>query len=287
MPETPILPTVRTVAALRAHVRVWRERGETVALVPTMGALHPGHLALVRMARQQADRVVASVFVNPTQFGPKEDFAAYPRDEVRDAELLSAERCDLMYAPEAAEMYPQGFATTVKVGGGLVEVLDGPARPGHFDGVATVVTKLLTQAMPNIAIFGEKDFQQLMVIRRLVRDLDLQVEILGAPIVRAADGLALSSRNAYLSEAERPKAGRLNAILAEAAKAVADGRPVAEAEAAAAEAVLAAGFDRIDYLEFRRPEDLSRLGPGPAEGPARVFVAAFIGRTRLIDNMAV
>lgn len=276
------LPIVRTVAALRAHLSPWRERGETVALVPTMGALHDGHLSLIRMARQQADRVVASVFVNPRQFGPKEDFAAYPRDEVGDARLLAGERCDLMYAPSADEMYPRGFATTVSVGG-LSEVLCGAARPGHFDGVATVVTKLLTQVGPDVAIFGEKDYQQLQVIRRVVRDLDLRVEILGAPTSRAKDGLALSSRNAYLDKAQRELAPSLNQILRETAKAAAGGAVASAVEADMTAALLAAGFDKVDYLEIRSADDLGRTG----KGPRRVFAAAWLGRTRLIDNVPV
>jgi pantoate--beta-alanine ligase len=286
MTDPPNLPIVRTVAALRAHTRLWRERGETIALVPTMGALHEGHLSLVRMARAQADRVVASVFVNPRQFGPKEDFAAYPRDERTDADLLSGERCDLMYAPDPAEMYPPGFSTNVSVGA-LAEVMDGAARPGHFDGVATVVTKLLTQAQPNVAIFGEKDYQQLLIIRRLIKDLDLQVEALGAPIVLAPDGLALSSRNAYLSPSERRTAAKLNGVLAETAQALAGGKSVAEAESLARAALAASGFDKVDYLEVRSADDLSPLGPGPLNGFGRVFAAVWLGRTRLIDNRPV
>ena len=280
------LPIVRTVAALRAHVRVWRERGETVALVPTMGALHEGHISLVRVARQQADRVVASVFVNPRQFGPKEDFAAYPRDEARDAELLAGARCDLMYAPSPEEMYPAGFSTTVSVGE-VAQVLCGAARPGHFDGVATVVTKLLTQTEPDLAIFGEKDYQQLLVIRRFVRDLDLRVQILGGAVVRAPDGLALSSRNAYLDEAQRAVAPALSTALREAARAVAAGEAVETAEARGRAALVAAGFERVDYFEVRGADDLLRRGPGPAQGPSRVFGAAWLGRTRLIDNVPV
>jgi len=195
------LPIVRTVAALRAHLAIWRERKQTIALVPTMGALHEGHLSLIRMARAQADKVVASVFVNPTQFGVGEDFDRYPRDEAADARLLAAEHCDLMYAPTAADMYPAGFSTSIAVAG-VSEGMDGDFRPNHFAGVATVVAKLLIQAGPDVAIFGEKDYQQLAVIKRLAKDLDLSVEILGAPTARANDGLALSSRNAYLSGAE-------------------------------------------------------------------------------------
>ena len=286
MSEPHDLNIVRTVAALRGHLSVWRDRGETVALVPTMGSLHEGHLSLIRRARTQADRVVASVFVNPRQFGPSEDFDAYPRDEVADARLLASEGCDLMYAPSPDEMYPPGFSTSVSVGG-VSEVLCGVARPGHFDGVATVVTKLLTQTLPDVAIFGEKDYQQLMVIRRLVRDLDLHTEILGAPIARAADGLALSSRNAYLTPAQRTTAGRLNVILGETVKALAGGGRIEPVEADMRTALAQAGFDKIDYLEVRAEGDLQRLGPGPVSGPARVFAAVWLGKTRLIDNMAV
>lgn len=276
------LTIVRTVAALRAHLAPWRERGQTVALVPTMGALHEGHLSLVQLARRQADRVVVSVFVNPRQFGPKEDFDAYPRDEVKDARLLAAEQCDLMYAPTPEEMYPKGFATTVSVDG-MSEVLCGAARPGHFDGVATVVTKLFTQVQPDLAIFGEKDYQQLQVIKRLVRDLDLRVEVLGAPTRRASDGLALSSRNAYLDNDQRLVAPALYRILQDAARAVAGGAAVEAVEAEKTQALLEAGFDKVDYLEVRGADDLAR----GASAPRRVFAAAWLGRTRLIDNVAV
>ena len=284
--EDHALPVVRTVASLRAHLRPWREKGLSVALAPTMGALHEGHLSLVRMARRQADKVVASVFVNPRQFAPSEDFDAYPRQEIADARLLAAEHCDLMYAPTPQEMYPPGFSTVVAVGG-MSEVLCGAARPGHFDGVATVVTKLLAQTAPDVAIFGEKDYQQLQLIRRMARDLDLRVEILGAPIVRAPDGLALSSRNAYLTEAQRTRAPRLYAVLRETAAALTAGEAVEPAEVRAREALARAGFERIEYLETRSGEDLSRVGPGPATAGARVFAAAWLGKTRLIDNVAV
>ena len=286
MSQAHDLNIVRTVAALRGHLSAWRERGQTIALVPTMGSLHEGHLSLIRRARTQADRVVASVFVNPRQFGPAEDFDASPRDEAADARMLAAERCDLMYAPTPEEMYPAGFSTSVSVSG-LSEVLCGAARPGHFDGVATVVTKLLTQTLPDVAIFGEKDYQQLMVIRRLVRDLDLHTEILGAPIARAEDGLALSSRNAYLTGAQRAKAGRLNIILADGARALAGGAGVGLVEADMGAALTQAGFGKIDYVEVRGEGDLARQGPGPVSGPARVFAAAWLGKTRLIDNMPV
>lgn len=280
------LPTLRAVVGLRAQVSTWKAAGLRVALVPTMGALHEGHLSLVRLARERADRVVASLFVNPTQFAPTEDFDAYPRAEERDAELLRGAGCDLLYAPTVAEMYPDGFATSVSVAG-VSEPLDGKARPHHFGGVATVVTKLLTQCAPDVAVFGEKDYQQLLVIKRLARDLDLPVEIVGGPTARDEDGLALSSRNAYLSEAERKVAGALPATLNSVADAVAAGHPVGEAEERGVSELNAAGFKKIDYLEVRDAEDLTRLGPGPAPPGARVFVAAWLGKTRLIDNTAV
>jgi pantoate--beta-alanine ligase len=283
--STAPLPVARTVAALRAQVRAWRSAGETIGFAPTMGALHEGHLSLVRLAREHADRVVASVFVNPTQFGPNEDFDAYPRDEASDAGLLAGAGCDLLYAPSVGEMYPSGFATTVTVSG-VSEPLDGAARPGHFAGVATVVTKLLSQCGPDVAVFGEKDYQQLQVIRRLVRDLDLPVEIVGAPTARAEDGLALSSRNAYLSAAERAIAPALARTLHDAAARLRAGAPVDETEAWAVAALQAAGFRKVDYVEVRSPDDLARLGPGAVAGPARILAAAFLGTTRLIDNIA-
>jgi pantoate--beta-alanine ligase len=283
---SPELPIVRTVAELRQRVRGWRAQGHGLGLVPTMGALHEGHLSLVRRARQDAARVLASVFVNPSQFAPGEDFERYPRDEAGDAALLASAGCDLLYAPGVGEIYPPGFSTSVTVAG-VSEPLDGIARPTHFAGVATVVAKLLIQAEPDLAVFGEKDYQQLQVIRRLVRDLDLPVRIIGAPTVRDADGLALSSRNAYLSEAQRRIAAQLNVILGQAAEALAQGAAVAPTEARAVQALLDAGFEGVDYVEVRGAEDLRRLGPGPVDGPARLLAAARLGKTRLIDNMAV
>ena len=282
----PQLPIVRTVADLRAQVRAWRAAGLRIGFVPTMGALHEGHLSLVRLAGGRADRVVASVFVNPTQFAPHEDFDAYPRDEAGDAALLASAGCALMFAPTVAEMYPPGASTTVTVAG-VSEPLDGQARPTHFAGVATVVTKLLNQCAADVAVFGEKDYQQLQVIRRLARDLDIPTEILGAPTARAEDGLALSSRNAYLTEAQRAAAPALNQALRIAAEALRGGGRVDEVEAQALAAIQAAGFASVDYFEARGAEDLARLGPGPLEGGARLLTAARIGRTRLIDNIAV
>ena len=281
-----VLPIVRTVVELRAQVRAWRAAGKTVAMTPTMGALHEGHLSLVRLARTRADRVVASIFVNPAQFGPNEDFERYPRDEGGDARLLASAGCDLLYAPDVSQIYPPGYATKVSVSG-VSEPLDGAARPGHFDGVATVVAKLLNQAQPDVAVFGEKDFQQLQLIRRLALDLDIPVEIIGAPIARDADGLALSSRNAYLSAAERPIAGMMNKVLADAAARLRAGDSVEKVEATGRAALERHGFDRVDYFEVRQVEDLSPADGPPYEGRVRIFAAAHLGKTRLIDNMAV
>jgi len=276
------LPIVRTIADLRVQVGAWKAAGLHVGLVPTMGALHEGHLSLVRLAATRAERVVASLFVNPTQFAPHEDFAAYPRDEARDAALLAEAGCSLLFAPTVAEMYPPGASTTVSVAG-VSEPLDGAARPGHFAGVATVVTKLLLQAGPHVAAFGEKDYQQLQVIKRFVRDLDIPVEIIGGPTARLEDGLARSSRNAYLSESEREIAGRMNGVLADAVRRLKAGEAQAHVEATGLAALERAGFTRIDYFEVRGADDLAR----PGGGPLRVFAAAFVGKTRLIDNMAV
>jgi pantoate--beta-alanine ligase len=240
----------------------------------------------VRRALEEADRVVASVFVNPTQFAPGEDFEAYPRDEARDAGLLAAAGCRLLYAPTPAEMYPEGFSATVTVTG-VSGPLEGERRPTHFAGVATVVAKLLIQAQPDVAVFGEKDYQQLQVIRRMARDLDLPVRILGAPTVRADDGLALSSRNAYLTAEQRPIAGVLNRVMKALAEAAAAGEPLEPAEQAAADVLLEAGFDAVDYITVRHAETLEPLRPSVGDNPARVLVAAWLGQTRLIDNMAV
>jgi pantoate--beta-alanine ligase len=283
MSQTP-LATVRTVADLRAQVATWRAAGQRVALVPTMGALHEGHLSLVQLAKAHAARVVASIFVNPTQFGPNEDFDAYPRGEARDAGLLAGVGCDLLFAPTAGEMYATGFSTTITVSG-VSEPLDGAARPGHFAGVATVVAKLLIQSGADVAVFGEKDYQQLQVIKRLVRDLDIPTQVIGAPTARASDGLALSSRNAYLSVAEREIAPSLNAALVDAARRLRMGESVEHVEATGRAALERAGFGRIDYFAVRGAEDLGELGPGPTTAPARLLAAALLGKTRLIDNI--
>jgi pantoate--beta-alanine ligase len=270
---------------LRERIAEWRAAGRRVALAPTMGALHAGHLSLVGLAKSRADHAVASLFVNPTQFAPSEDFDAYPRDEGNDAALLAAAGCDLLYAPSIEEIYPHGFATTVTVEG-VSGAMEGAARPTHFAGVATVVTKLLIQCAADVAVFGEKDYQQLQVIRRLVRDLDLPTLVVGAPTVRADDGLALSSRNAYLTSAERAVAPELHRTLNAAARSLADGASVASVEADGATALLAAGFQAVDYFEVRDPEDLTRLGPGPIRRPARILATVRLGRTRLLDNVA-
>lgn len=274
---------VRTVAELRALVAGYRAAGERVALVPTMGALHAGHVSLVELARRHAQRVVVSIFVNPTQFAPTEDFSKYPRTFERDLEKLAAVAADAVYAPSVEIMYPPGAATTVSLKGPATAGLDDIARPFHFAGVATIVAKLFTQAMPDVAMFGEKDFQQLAVIRRMAVDLDLPVEVIGAPTVRESDGLAMSSRNVYLSPEERAKAPALHRIMQEAAADIRGGADAAVILGKAREAVTAAGF-ALDYLELRAADTLGDPRPGT---PLRMLVAAKIGTTRLIDNIAV
>ena len=287
MAETEPLPVARTVAALRETVGSWRRRGFTVGFVPTMGALHEGHLTLVREAGRRADRVVASIFVNPTQFAAHEDLGTYPRQEARDAELLASAGCDLLFAPSVEEMYPPGATTTISVGE-PAEGLEGTFRPQMFGGVALVVAKLLNQVQADVAVFGEKDWQQLMVVRRLVRDLDIPTQIIGSPTERDGHGLALSSRNAYLSAAELEVARRLNGILAEAAAVAGSaGASLDVVERDACEALLQAGFSRVDYVAVRRAEDLASFEDRVVDGPGRILAAAWLGRTRLIDNMAV
>ena len=274
----------RTVAALRAAVADWRRNGERIGLVPTMGAIHAGHLALAQAARASCDRVVASLFVNPKQFGPAEDFAAYPRDETADLAAFAAAGVDLVFIPPVAVMYPPGFATNVQVGGPS-EGLESAHRPGHFDGVATVVAKLLLQCLPDAAFFGEKDYQQLTVVRRLVRDIDIPTQVVEVATVREADGLALSSRNVYLSPAERRTAPLLYQVLRETAARLTERPDAVEAVLRHAGERLSAGGFALDYLELR---DAATLAPIARQAePARLLVAARLGRTRLIDNIAI
>jgi pantoate--beta-alanine ligase len=261
-----------------------RDLHGTVALVPTMGALHAGHMALVAEARKRADQVVASVFVNPTQFGEGEDFGRYPRREEQDRNMLEDAGCDLLWMPTVKDVYPHGFATKVSVGG-VSELWEGEARPGHFDGVATVVAKLLLSVRPDVTLFGEKDFQQLTVIRRMVEDLNLPVDVVGVPTVREPDGLALSSRNAYLSTEEREQALALPRALDAARSSVLGGTPVLEALHKARAALRDGGFSRIDYFAL---VDAATLQPlDELQGAMRLIAAAVIGTTRLIDNIAV
>ena len=277
---------VRTVADLRAHVSAWRADGLKVAVVPTMGGLHAGHLSLVRIGHSAADRVVATLFVNPTQFGAGEDLDSYPRDEAQDAAMLESEGCNLLFAPPVQEVYPPGFSTRVVVDG-LTDVLCGASRPGHFDGVSQVVTKLLNQAQSDFAVFGEKDWQQLAVVRRLARDLDIPTQVLGAPTIREQDGLAMSSRNRYLSDEERTAAAALPKALQAAISAMLDGVPPEQTADDARAAVLRAGFRSVDYVDVRTADGLEKVEALDRGTPARIFAAAHLGRARLIDNMAI
>jgi pantoate--beta-alanine ligase len=271
------------VEALRAQIREWRRHGQRVAMVPTMGALHEGHLSLIRIAREKAERCVVSIFVNPAQFAPTEDLDKYPRQLARDLDMLATVKADLAFTPTVGEMYPAGFATKISVGGPSAG-LESDFRPTFFDGVATVVAKLFLQATPDRAVFGEKDYQQLCVVRQLCRDLDLPVEIVGAPTIRDAHGLAMSSRNAYLGNAELQTARRLNVILREAAAALAGNAGQKAATDKAAHSLIAAGFQKVDYVEAR--ESLT-LAPWRPDRPGRVLAAAWLGQTRLIDNVEV
>ena len=281
-----IIEILRTTEDVRRRVAAWRADGLSVGLVPTMGAIHDGHLALVREAAAASDRVVASLFVNPKQFSAGEDFSAYPRDEARDARLIETAGGDLLFAPPGDTVYPDGFATAVSVAG-LSEGLCGAFRPGHFEGVATVVAKLFNMVRPDAAWFGEKDFQQLQVIRRLARDLDLGVEVRGVATVREADGLALSSRNVYLSEAERAAAPALHrAILELAETAVVPGADIARAIREAERTIADAGFERVDYVAVVDRETLQPVDAPIAE-EARALAAAWLGKARLIDNVPV
>ncbi|SIT56209.1 pantothenate synthetase [Mesorhizobium prunaredense] len=274
---------VDSVAALRAQIRDWRRDGLSLAMVPTMGALHDGHISLIRIALEKADRCIVSIFVNPTQFAPSEDLDKYPRQLGRDLDRLAVAGAQLAFTPGVAQMYPAGFATRISVGGPAAG-LESDFRPTFFDGVATVVAKLFLQASPDCAVFGEKDYQQLCVVRQLCSDLDLPVDIIGAPTIRDAHGLAMSSRNAYLGDAELAVARQLNAILRRAAAALAAGADEGSATAEASRALVEAGFDKVDYVAAR--ESLT-LTPWRPDRDGRLLAAAWLGKTRLIDNLEV
>lgn len=279
-----MIPLLRTVAELRARVRVWTRDGETLGVVPTMGALHDGHLSLVRAAQCDCDRVIVTIFVNPTQFNNPDDLAKYPRTEAADAALLAPLGVDAVFAPGADQVYPDGFATTVRVTG-ISERLEGLHRPGHFDGVATVVAKLFGMTLADRAYFGEKDWQQLQVVRRMAADLNIPTEVVACPTIREADGLARSSRNTRLSAEARAVAAALPREMSGAAQAMRAGVPVPQALAAATAAVLAAGFERVDYMDLCDAQTL--LWIDRVDGPARLLAAAWVGGVRLIDNIAV
>lgn len=278
------VPIVRTVAELRRTVSEWRAEGHRVAVVPTMGALHEGHLSLVRAALAEAQRVIVTLFVNPKQFNSAADLAAYPRTEVEDAAKLGPVGAHLLYCPDGDAMYPPGFSTTVSVAG-VSEGLCGAFRPGHFDGVSTVVAKLFLQTGADLAFFGEKDYQQLQVVRRLAVDLDIPIRIIGCPTIREADGLALSSRNVRLAPEERAIAPALARVLSAMAGKIASGAPAAPVLADGRAELLAAGYREVEYLELRAADDLSPLSD--ATRPARLLAAAWLGETRLIDNVPV
>ncbi|MFD1344629.1 pantoate--beta-alanine ligase [Litorisediminicola beolgyonensis] len=277
-------PILRDLDDLRAAVSDWKSHGDRVAVVPTMGALHAGHLSLVEAAKSAADRVIVTIFVNPKQFNRPEDLENYPRTEIEDAEKLAPLGIDALFVPGPETVYPPGFATTVSVAG-LTDVLCGAHRPGHFDGVATVVTKLFLMTGADIACFGEKDFQQLQVVRRLARDLDIPIEIQGCPTVRDPDGLALSSRNQRLTDEGRAAAPALAQEMARMAEGLLAGGGATDLARDAAVRLLAAGFTEVEYLELRALDDLRQLEA--AEAPARLFAAAWIDGVRLIDNIAV
>lgn len=280
----PAPKIARTIKAQRTQINAWRRKGNTIALVPTMGALHAGHLSLVRLGHRKADKVVATVFVNPAQFAPNEDFGRYPRTWKADLALLTKEKTDLVFAPAVKEIYPEGFTTKITLEGPALG-LETDFRPHFFGGVATIVAKLLIEAMPDVAIFGEKDYQQLLVIKRMARDLDLPVKILGAPIVREKDGLALSSRNIYLSPEHRNIAPVLHRVLSNSAKEIAKGATIEPVLERGRATIRSSGF-QLDYLEARNADTLAKAESAKGE-PLRLLVAARIGGTRLIDNVAV
>lgn len=274
---------IRSLAQLRALTKSWKQQGDVIGVVPTMGALHEGHLSLVRAAKAGCDRVIVTLFVNPRQFNSPEDFANYPRTELADAALLGPLDVDALFVPDAAEVYPEGHDTVVSVRG-ISEPLEGAHRPGHFDGVATVVTLLFNMTQADRAFFGEKDWQQLQVVRQLAKDMLLPIEIVPCPSIRAEDGLALSSRNQRLSGAARERAAALPDILFAAAKAIAKGQPVEETLAAGKRRLRAQGFAPVEYFELC---DSETLGPARPDRPRRLLAAAFLDDVRLIDNVAV
>ncbi len=278
------IPCARSLANLRRTLAPWRAAGETIGLVPTMGALHGGHLALVRASMETMDRTVVTILVNPLQFGPDEDLAAYPRNEASDRKKLTEAGADLLYAPSVEEMYREGFSTQIRVQG-LTEMLCGASRPVHFSGVATVVAKLFLQALPDAAFFGEKDYQQLLVIRQLTRDLDMAVRIESVPTLREADGLALSSRNAYLTAQGRATAPALFKVLGQMAAKIRSGSSIPDVTAWGKDELCRAGFGAIDYLEVRDPQSLAPVER--PDQPAHIFAAVYLGKTRLIDNLSV
>ena len=278
------MEVVRTIAELRQHTSRWRIAGQTIGLIPTMGALHNGHLSLIKLAQEKCDRVIATIFVNPRQFLPNEDFDEYPRNEESDIQKLIEMGVDLLFAPKAPEMYQPDASTTVVISK-LTDCLCATSRPGFFDGVGTVVTKLLIQALPDLAIFGEKDYQQLLVIKRLTRDLDIPVEIIGAPTIREADGLAVSSRNVFLSQTNRETASKVFEILKKTATAIAQGNDVLVACEEARTELILAGFSEIDYFEARHSETLELIQN--FENSGRLFAAVWLGPTRLIDNLEI
>ena len=278
------MEVVRTIAELRQHTSRWRIAGQTIGLIPTMGALHNGHLSLIKLAQGKCDRVIATIFVNPRQFLPNEDFDEYPRNEESDIQKLIGMGVDLLFAPKAPEMYQPDASTTVVISK-LTDCLCATSRPGFFDGVGTVVTKLLIQALPDLAIFGEKDYQQLLVIKRLTRDLDIPVEIIGAPTIREADGLAVSSRNVFLSQTNRETASKVFEILKKTATAISLGNDVLAACKEARTELILVGFSEIDYFEARHSETLELIQS--FENSGRLFAAVWLGSTRLIDNLEI
>ena len=279
-----MIPILRTVAELRACVRGWKRADETLGVVPTMGALHDGHLSLVQAAQRDCDRVIVTIFVNPKQFNNPDDLAKYPRTETADAALLAPLGVDAVFAPGADQVYPEGFASSVRVTG-ISERLEGLHRPGHFDGVATVVAKLFGMTLADRAYFGEKDWQQLQVVRRMAADLNIPTEVVACPTIREADGLARSSRNTRLTAEARAVAAALPLEMSAAAQAMRAGMPVPQALAAATAGLLAAGFERVDYMDLCDAETL--LWIDRVDGPARLLAAAWVGGVRLIDNIAV